>query len=113
MMKSLIAAVAVAIGFTNPPVLKQPLPDAQPIYYKPLTWKCEDCSPEEQYVLAQLQDKTRITDRNALATILGNIKQESNLFPIYAREVPEFLTPIVTVVVMDSFNGPPKIAIWD
>ena len=80
MMKSLIAAVAVAIGFTNPPVLKQPqrLPDAQPIYYKPLTWKCEDCSPEEQYVLAQLQDKTRITDRNALATILGNIKQESN-----------------------------------
>lgn len=80
MMKSLIAAVAVAVGFTNPPFPKQlqPLPDVQPTYYKPLTWKCEDCSPEEQYVLAQLQDKTRITDRNALATILGNIKQESN-----------------------------------
>ena len=41
------------------------------------TWKCIDCTPEEQYVLKQLQDKTRITDRNALATILGNIKQES------------------------------------
>jgi len=41
------------------------------------TWKCIDCTPEEQYVLEQLQDKTRITDRNALATILGNIKQES------------------------------------
>ena len=33
------------------------------------TWKCEDCSPEEKYVLAELQAKTKITDRNALATI--------------------------------------------
>ena len=41
------------------------------------TWKCEDCTPEEQYVLSELQEHTRITDRNALATILGNIKQES------------------------------------
>ena len=41
------------------------------------TWKCIDCTPEEQYVLSELQDKTRITDKNALATILGNIKQES------------------------------------
>ena len=41
------------------------------------TWKCENCSPAEQYVLKQLQEKTRITDRNALATIMGNIKQES------------------------------------
>ena len=42
------------------------------------TWKCEDCTPEEKYVLAQLQEKTKIRDRNALATIMGNIKQESN-----------------------------------
>ena len=42
------------------------------------TWKCPDCSPEEQYVLKELQAKTKITDRNALATIMGNIKQESN-----------------------------------
>ena len=41
------------------------------------SWKCEDCTPEEQYVLEQLQEHTRITDRNALATIMGNIKQES------------------------------------
>ena len=41
------------------------------------TWKCIDCTLEEQYVLSELQDKTRITDKNALATILGNIKQES------------------------------------
>ena len=41
------------------------------------SWQCPECSPEEKYVLEQLQDKTRITDPNALATILGNIKQES------------------------------------
>ena len=45
------------------------------------TWKCPDCIPNEQYVLAQLQEHTRITDRNALATILGNIKSESNFHP--------------------------------
>ena len=45
------------------------------------TWKCIDCTPEEQYVLSELQDKTRITDKNALATILGNIKQESKFYP--------------------------------
>ena len=42
------------------------------------TWKCIDCTPEEQYVLSELQENTRITDKNALATILGNIKSESN-----------------------------------
>ena len=45
------------------------------------TWKCPTCSPNEQYVLEQLQAKTRISDRNALATILGNIKQESKFIP--------------------------------
>ena len=45
------------------------------------SWQCLDCSPEEKYVLEQLQDKTRITDRNALATIMGNIKQESKFYP--------------------------------
>ena len=47
------------------------------------SWKCPDCSPEEQYVLEQLQEHTKITDRNALHTIMGNIKQESNSFPTY------------------------------
>jgi len=45
------------------------------------TWKCPTCSPNEKYVLEQLQAKTRISDRNALATILGNIKSESNFHP--------------------------------
>ena len=41
-------------------------------------WKCPTCSPNEQYVLAKLQEYTPIDDRNALATIMGNIKSESN-----------------------------------
>lgn len=50
------------------------------VAYKPV-WTCPDCTPEEKYVLEQLQEHTRITDRNALATILGNIKQESLFIP--------------------------------
>ena len=45
--------------------------------YKSPSWKCPDCTPEEKYILQELQEKTKISDRNALATILGNIKQES------------------------------------
>ena len=52
----------------------------QVIPYK-ATWKCYDCTLEEQYVLAQLQEHTLISDRNALATIMGNIKQESKFIP--------------------------------
>ena len=47
--------------------------------YEP-SWQCLDCSPEEKYVLEQLQERTKITDRNALATIMGNIKQESKFY---------------------------------
>jgi hypothetical protein len=44
-------------------------------------WKCPTCSPNEQYVLTKLQEYTIIKDRNALATIMGNIKQESKFIP--------------------------------
>jgi len=44
-------------------------------------WKCPSCNKNEQYVLEQLQKKTKISDRNALATIMGNIKSESNFTP--------------------------------
>jgi len=60
-----------------------PSPSVHPIAVEPYkaTWKCPGCTPNEKYVLEQLQEKTRITDRNALATILGNIKSESNFIP--------------------------------
>jgi hypothetical protein len=41
---------------------------------------CKDCSQNEQDTLAFLQDQG-ITDQNALATIMGNIKQESMFVP--------------------------------
>ena len=52
-----------------------------PIEVVKKSWKCPGCNDNEQYVLEQLQEKTRITDRNALATIMGNIKSESNFYP--------------------------------
>ena len=55
--------------------------DVVPIEMIEKEWKCPDCNFNEQYVLAELQENTQITDRNALATIMGNIKQESKFFP--------------------------------
>jgi len=86
MMKRTLALTALGIGGAAcaypvaqldapPPVVEIAVEPYEP------TWKCEDCSLEEQYVLKQLQAKTKITDRNALATIMGNIKQESKFIP--------------------------------
>ena len=44
-------------------------------------WTCPTCSPNEQYVLKELQVTMNITDKNALSTIMGNIKQESKFIP--------------------------------
>tara|TARA_Y100000004_G_scaffold72807_1_gene81751 strand:- start:1127 stop:1711 length:585 start_codon:yes stop_codon:yes gene_type:complete len=54
---------------------------AVPIETVAKTWQCPECNDNEKYVLAKLQEKTKIYDRNALATILGNIKSESNFHP--------------------------------
>ena len=78
--KFLIAGTALAVGLTGSQIPNaKEAPEIQPLPVIPYeaTWKCEDCSSEEQYVLKELQEHTRITDRNALATIMGNIKQES------------------------------------
>ena len=87
MLKILIASAALTVGLTGPKIhdaKEAPeMPEVQPLPVVPYeaTWKCEDCSPEEQYVLEQLQEHTKISDRNALATIMGNIKQESKFIP--------------------------------
>ena len=80
MIKAIVAFSALAVGFSYPSKPTPPAPEIQPLPVIPYkaSWKCEDCTPNEQYVLAQLQEETKITDRNALATIMGNIKQESN-----------------------------------
>lgn len=44
-------------------------------------WVCKSCGSNEQTALAFLQTEAGITDRAALATILGNIQQESRFTP--------------------------------
>jgi len=77
-----LAAFATYSAMTTPPPVATapPAVEIPVVEYKP-SWKCPDCTDNEKYVLQKLQEKTRITDRNALATILGNIKQESKFIP--------------------------------
>ena len=77
------AVSAAYVSMTAPPPVDVSVNEekAVPIETVKKTWKCPDCSHNEKYVLEQLQAKTRITDRNALSTILGNIKSESNFHP--------------------------------
>ena len=77
-------------------------------YQTAKTWRCPSCSPEEKYVLKQLQEKTKISDRNALATIMGNIKQESRFISNICEEVLEFLTLVAIGVGMESSSGLPE-----
>ena len=67
-----IATVTLGSALAAPlfwmtPVMDETFDDATPIAVEPYqpTWKCEDCSPEEKYVLKELQEKTKISDRNA------------------------------------------------
>lgn len=85
---SLAATAATAFAaysaMTPPPPVEKvtvEVNNVTPVEVVEKTWKCEDCSPEEKYVLEQLQEHTKISDRNALATIMGNIKQESKFIP--------------------------------
>ena len=78
LVASALAATATAsVQFisTAPPPVEIPVVEFKE--EKKTSWKCPDCSTEEQYVLKELQEHTKISDRNALAAIMGNIKQES------------------------------------
>ena len=82
LVASALAATATAsVQFISvaPPPVKIPIVEFKE--EEKTSWKCPDCTPNEQYVLEQIQKNTKITDRNALATVLGNIKQESNFHP--------------------------------
>lgn len=43
--------------------------------------ECPQCTVQEQYVLEQLQTSAGVTDRTALAVLMGNIYQESTFKP--------------------------------
>ena len=55
--------------------------DVEPIEVVEKSWTCPGCNDNEKYVLEKLQNKNKISDLNALATIMGNIKSESNFYP--------------------------------
>jgi len=80
-----LAAFAAYAPMTAPPKVAVDVTvnedKAVPIEVVPKSWKCPGCNYNEKYVLQKLQEKTRISDRNALATIMGNIKQESKFIP--------------------------------
>ena len=83
MIKSIlgISIIGSAIAVTPNVNTEVPITESEPIEtpvvrHEP-TWECPSCSEEEKLVLKELQKHTKIKDRNALATILGNIQQES------------------------------------
>ena len=100
MLLSTITALTVSTAFASPlliPVSAPPVPEKEglelsvqelpkQIDTKPTetkvekVWKCKGCNQTETYALNYLQ-KQGIKDKNALATIMGNIKQESDFVP--------------------------------
>ena len=89
----LLASASAACAYPSfsdikaPPVVEEPvvgevIPEkVQKIEVVEKDWKCPGCNENEKYVLKELQNKTMISDRNALATIMGNIKSESQFHP--------------------------------
>lgn len=85
----LLGIIPAACAYPTISEIKNPPPvdvsvdmkKAIPIEVVEKTWQCPGCNKNEKYVLKQLQEKTNISDRNALATIMGNIKSESNFHP--------------------------------
>ena len=100
MLLSTITALTVSTAFSSPlliPVSAPPVPEKEGLELsvqelpnqkdtKPTetkvekVWKCKGCNQTETYALNYLQ-KQGIKDKNALATIMGNIKQESDFVP--------------------------------
>ena len=87
MIKSILSISIIGSAIAVTPNIKTEVPITESesieipvVQYEP-SWKCPDCSVEEQYVLKELQESTKINDKNALATLMGNIKQESKFIP--------------------------------
>ena len=89
MLKKLITALIVTSvpaacaypsisEISNPPQVNVA---AVPIKVVEKEWTCPGCNPNEQFVLKEIQKRTKIRDKNALATIMGNIKSESGFRP--------------------------------
>lgn len=84
MQVALTAAVAALTASTSVPVVIPPSPPPlvaiKTMEERKPQYVCVQCNPNEQDTLAFLQSYG-VQDRNALATIMGNIKQESSFIP--------------------------------
>ena len=49
-------------------------------------WKCEECTPEEQYVLAELQKKPELLIEMHLLQFWVTLNKKATSVPTYARE---------------------------
>lgn len=88
MLKKLLAPLLLAVpvaacAYPSISEIKNPPAIAKAIEIEVVekSWKCPGCNPNEKKVLKELQARTKISDRNALATIMGNIKSESGFRP--------------------------------
>ena len=81
MLKTLAVSTIVMLGAACAnATVPNDVPDVVEIPVVPYepSWKCPGCNYNEKYVLKALQEKTNIVSKNSLATIMGNIKSESN-----------------------------------
>ena len=62
-----VAAIAAAVSLMpwEPTSTAPKEPIRIPVVEYDPSWKCPTCTPEEKYVLEQLQENTKISDRNA------------------------------------------------
>ena len=61
--------------------------------------------------LSEIQEKTNIKDRVAFATILGNIKQESNFRANVCEGGAKFTMTVAIAVGMESSSGLLRVVI--
>ena len=65
------------------------------------TWTCPSCNENEKYVLKELQEKTKISDRTHWQRFWVILSPKAIFIQIFVREVQEFhmtdATPVVTV----------------
>ena len=71
-----------------------------PIEVKESRWRCPDCTPNEQYVLEQLQEKLKLETEMHLQRYWETLNRKATSIPTYAREGLEFLTGIALGVGM-------------
>lgn len=78
-----VAALTAATVAVLPDKKSEVIPIPPPVEVPPAIeqkYVCDDCTINESITLSFLQDRG-IEDRAALATVMGNIKQESNFIP--------------------------------